>query len=352
MPSSRLLAVGDVNIQKRGDPTEPMHPVRDVLTSADAVVGNLEMCLSDVEHDIPWKAGWIQSDPRMVQGLTYAEFSAVTTANNTNFGSGAIAANLETLDAARIPHTGSGLDHAAAHEPARFSIGDLTAAMLGYSCLVYPRDHEATATQAGIAAIRCTTAYEPHPRVQELPGAPAIVRSWPQEDYLRRLESDIAAAKSGSDVVVCYFHMGVSSEERTAEYQDVLAKRAIDFGADIVLGASAHKPQAVAQYRGRPIFFGLGNFAFDWEGHDARTRLRDGLLAEFEFDGRELSHVSFRPLRRSQDDLNQVHVLDPSEGGGREIVQRVKQLSAPFGTRWEDDPANHRVILHLDRDHA
>ncbi len=37
----------------------------------------------------------------------------------------------------------------------------------------------------------------------------------------------------------------------------------IDFGADFVYGSQAHQIQQVAFYKGKPIFYGLGNFLFD-----------------------------------------------------------------------------------------
>lgn len=56
--------------------------------------------------------------------------------------------------------------------------------------------------------------------------------------------------------------------EETDSYTPTFAQRAIsrkliELGADVVLGSQAHQPQEIELYKGRTIFFGLGNFMFD-----------------------------------------------------------------------------------------
>lgn len=49
----------------------------------------------------------------------------------------------------------------------------------------------------------------------------------------------------------------------------------IDAGADVIFGHHAHRLQPMDTYRGRPIFYGLGNFVwpdFSDEGIDHRGR--------------------------------------------------------------------------------
>jgi hypothetical protein len=45
--------------------------------------------------------------------------------------------------------------------------------------------------------------------------------------------------------------------------QQKISRDLIDFGADVVLGSQAHQAQEIAIYKGKPIFYGLGNFLFD-----------------------------------------------------------------------------------------
>ena len=47
----------------------------------------------------------------------------------------------------------------------------------------------------------------------------------------------------------------------------------VDLGADVVLGSHPHVAQAVELYRGKPIFYSLGNFIFDHEPEPTRQGL-------------------------------------------------------------------------------
>jgi hypothetical protein len=45
--------------------------------------------------------------------------------------------------------------------------------------------------------------------------------------------------------------------------QKKICQKLIDLGADVVIGSQAHQAQEIALYKGKPIFYGLGNFMFD-----------------------------------------------------------------------------------------
>ena len=45
--------------------------------------------------------------------------------------------------------------------------------------------------------------------------------------------------------------------------QRVLAHRLIDAGADLLIGHHTHTLQTIENYRGRSIYYSLGNFIFD-----------------------------------------------------------------------------------------
>ncbi|HEU4677799.1 MAG TPA: CapA family protein, partial [Candidatus Paceibacterota bacterium] len=45
--------------------------------------------------------------------------------------------------------------------------------------------------------------------------------------------------------------------------QERLAKELVDDGADLVIGHHPHVVEDVALYRGKPVFYSLGNFVFD-----------------------------------------------------------------------------------------
>jgi len=107
-----------------------------------------------------------------------------------------------------------------------------------------------------------------------------------------------------------------------------VGRAAIQAGADVVVGHHPHVVQGVEVYQGKPIFYSLGNFAFDWP--KMRGRALDGLLVRCTVTGRALSSVSFVPVRRNQDNLVEVCSLESAVG--RATLEDVRTLSHPFGT--------------------
>ncbi len=79
------------------------------------------------------------------------------------------------------------------------------------------------------------------------------------EDVLTR----IAEAKKNGDFVAVYPHWGVEYQSKPTQAQTALARRFIDTGADVVLGAHPHVVEPVEIYKGKAIFYSLGNFIFD-----------------------------------------------------------------------------------------
>ncbi|MFN5331117.1 MAG: CapA family protein [Bacteroidota bacterium] len=63
-------------------------------------------------------------------------------------------------------------------------------------------------------------------------------------------------------ILACVQYGEVDSYSPTAN-QKKISQKLIDFGADVILGSQAHQAQEIALYKGKVIFYGLGNFMFD-----------------------------------------------------------------------------------------
>lgn len=82
---------------------------------------------------------------------------------------------------------------------------------------------------------------------------------------------EIAKIKKAVDVVIVYAHWGA---EYTASPNDAVKKLARDFidaGADLIIGSHPHVIQSVEEYKGKKIYYSLGNFIFD-QYFDPATR--------------------------------------------------------------------------------
>lgn len=82
-----------------------------------------------------------------------------------------------------------------------------------------------------------------------------------------------------SDMQVVYIHWGTEYVLDHTESQEVLAEKLIDFGADAVVGHHPHVVEDIALYKGKPIFYSLGNFIFD---QYFSTDVQEGLTVSME----------------------------------------------------------------------
>ena len=95
-----------------------------------------------------------------------------------------------------------------------------------------------------------------------------------------KIKSDIASAKTNADFIVvnvqfweCYAYPDSYEEFPECDLpigsQKSVFRKIADLGADMVIGTQAHQPQTYEAYRGKPIYYGLGNLYFEqtnWPG--------------------------------------------------------------------------------------
>ncbi len=340
--------VGDTNIQERDDPASAFVHVIDTLRDFGALIGQWECPLTvapppEGVPDIVFKPRWRHSRPEMAGALTEAGFKAVSIASNVTYPPAAAAETAAHLARIGVGHAGAGRNRAEARAPACFAAGGLRFALLSYTSVFWPVEQPAGEASPGVATIMAHTAYAPGRRALEMPGAPPEIRTWADPGELDEMVRDVHEAARVADVVVVGCHWGVSSQETIVAYQQEIARAAIDAGARIVFGTHPHKIQGVEIYKGAPIFYSLGNFAFDWE--KMRERHLDGLLVRCLADRSGVVQTSLVPVRRDAE--NNVRLLDPSASAGADIARRVLELSRPFGTRFDVAGAEVRVLAEL-----
>lgn len=326
-----LGIVGDTNVQNRDDPAAAFARVRATLAGIDVMMGQMECPLTagagGPGPDIGFKARWRHSPPDVARGFAEAGFRAVSCASNVAFPPAVAAETARHLDARGIAHAGVGNDLAAARASAIVEAKGLRIALLSRTSVFWPIEQPATEHGPGVATMRGHTAYQPGRRALEMPGADPVIHTWAGPGELAALTADIAAAREQADVVVLAMHWGLSSREDHAAYRTEIGRAAIDAGADLVYGSHSHVLGGAELYRGRPIFYSLGNFAFDWE--KMRGRHRDGLLVRAVAGRDWIAHVALGPCRRN--DENDVEVLSAAHGEGTRIAETVLRLSDGLG---------------------
>jgi poly-gamma-glutamate synthesis protein (capsule biosynthesis protein) len=136
-----------------------------------------------------------------------------------------------------------------------------------------------------------------------------------------------------------------------ADYLPVLAKAAIDNGADVFQGTGVHVLRGIEIYNNRPIFYGLGEFLRQRDvgglmgrGDPSRDSCDgcpfpakyESVVAVSRFSGDRLVEVRLYPIELRYDSERMAHRGVPETAPpdvGRRILERLRDLSAPLGTR-------------------
>jgi poly-gamma-glutamate synthesis protein (capsule biosynthesis protein) len=128
----------------------------------------------------------------------------------------------------------------------------------------------------------------------------------------------------------------------------------VDAGADIVIMHGAPLLHGIEIYRGRPIFYDLGNFIYNVP--PTLTYIHEpinfeSVVAHLEYQGRVLQSISVRPvvlnvLGEGQPDVHDPRAANqflftrglPAPAAGAQagyILERLADFSKPFGTSLE-----------------
>jgi len=345
MPTTLMLA-GDINLMNVTNPDAPFVRVAETLARADIRFANVECCFYEPPGQRSLGDEGFYATPPVARALKVAGFDAVGTANNVNYGSDAIMSSLRTLDALGVPHTGSGANNTAAHEPALIEKKGVKAAFLQRTSVYWPTNHEAGEHSAGVAALRGETAYRvpAHKYRSDVPpmnrpGVPPEVVTWAEAKYLKRYCDDIARAREKADIVVASNHWGLHQD--VLDYMTEIAHAAIDAGADVVIGHGPHYSLPVEVYKGKPVFYGIGSFSFH-TGHGGRKH-GDwvGMLARVVIDSGKTKEAAFRLVRHNED--NETYVCDPKKESA--ALAEITRRSDAFGTRFEIAGEEVKVLL-------
>jgi poly-gamma-glutamate synthesis protein (capsule biosynthesis protein) len=201
----------------------------------DLTVVNLECPATDVVDPAP-KAFTIRCDPRALPAARRAGVEVANQANNHAYddGPGGLLDSLDTIRSAGLVAVGAGTDRRDALRAASFQINGRDVAVLGIDQVLDPMDEVAGPDKPGTAA---------------------------GHDFALALRA-VRDAAASSDLVVVMIHWGIELEARPRPYQVEQAHRMIDAGADVIFGGHSHTLQRMETYRGRPVFYSLGNFVW------------------------------------------------------------------------------------------
>jgi poly-gamma-glutamate capsule biosynthesis protein CapA/YwtB (metallophosphatase superfamily) len=330
-----ISLVGDTMFRSRLAPSlfehgSDFHAVQAAL-DADLVIANLEMPLSRRGYRVP-KWTNLRSDPELIDDVRAMGIDAVSLANNhmMDYGPAAMFDTLAACDAARIPYCGAGQDVDRAFRPCWLSAGNRNVALISVACTL-PVESDAGPEKPGIAPLRIGFSFDVDVTLlAEQPGTVPEVRSWARPEDLARLFDEIANARREADLVIVAIHWGVPaywlspSHGLLAQYQQPVGRALIDAGADVVCGHHSHSLHPIEVYRGKPIFYSLGNFLFD----DLKEFMEPESIIVRLTMGTELG-VDLVPMMVDGPGLPRLAAGDEVE----RVLAKLETMSRPFGTR-------------------
>jgi hypothetical protein len=352
-----ISAVGDVRIFRK-EPVTALSHVRDIFKRADISFCQSESSYSD--RGSQGSSGMRGAAPVDLRGYpTFASigFDIVSMASNhtMDWGQDALLDSIQRMRADGMQTIGVGADIHEARRPAIIERSGTRIAFLGY-CSVAPKSYYAVPGRAGVAPMRAITHYEP--LEDDQPGTPCKIMTWPLQRDLDALVADVKRVRSEVDIVVVSLHWGIHHiRAQIADYQPLVAHACIDAGADIILGHHPHILKGIEVYRGKVVFYSIGDFARDFNkdrkpdvewnreseevygklgatfaGGHGKIEDRFSMVAKIYFDKGQIKRVSFLPIMIELDESGQQPtVAAASTPRGAEIAAFVKDITCEAG---------------------
>ena len=325
-------------------------PIIASLLKGDVMFTNFEATILDEKKGQSPKDGRFLSPPDALEALKAFGFNLVSLSNNHSFDL-KVAGIQNALDQAnrlKLAHAGTGNTVAEAVAPGYLKTPKGTVALVAMASGLVPEGGSASATRPGVNELR-------------------VEGNKPNEEDAQRILQSIRAAGTRADLVIVYEHNHVFDKPFRTIMLEELPERLgppewlkkwthaeVDAGADIIVMHGAPLLHGVEIYRGRPIFYDLGNFIFQAPPADIlldEPIVWESVVAYVEFQGKTLKSIQIRPIAQNkigegQPDTHDEHTNNlflqtrglPTPATGEQahyILERLADLSRPFGTRVE-----------------
>ncbi|WP_069758150.1 CapA family protein [Streptomyces sp. LUP47B] len=413
-----LTAVGDLVVD---DALAPLLETRspgllDLLRSADVTFGNFESTAVDLTDFDGWPeaesgGSWLISTSRVPADLRRIGFDLMARANNhtTDWGVAGMRSTDRLLTEAGIVHAGTGDTLADARSPRFLTTPAGRVSLVSVASRFEPMSRAADPLgrvpgRPGVNALRTTRhVLVAAQRLRELalirdalpPGSVrASVLAADRRDGTVTLfgtryaakpgpgphtdavefhfvvhESDrdevlhaVRQAKQTSDFTIATMHThepGNYSQE-PPDFLPLIARETIDNGADAFLGHGPHQLRGIEVYRGRPIYYSLGNFifmentqqpltpgAYDKDGsreHETEAEFLERKRVHGVF-GEQIWYESVVAVSRFDGDgalrAVELHPIELHWDGPRDADRGIPRLA--------DRPTAERILLRLQR---
>jgi poly-gamma-glutamate capsule biosynthesis protein CapA/YwtB (metallophosphatase superfamily) len=374
-PPLTIMLTGQSMIRSDLRTTKPEAvPVIRGLLNGDVIFTNLEAAVAQPGESVQEGRGFL-TPPEALDALAAMGFNLLALSDNHAFDlkETGIRNTLGEVERRNIAHAGTGNDIAEASEPAYVKTPKGTIALVASASGLIAPGGRATDNHPGVNQLRVEAGNRENEATADLPGAPA---NTPNPEDARRILASIRDARRRADVVIVYQHNHVFGNlSFSTIFTEGMTERLapnpwltkwthdeIDAGADIIVMHGAPLLHGVEIYRGRPIFYDLGNFIYNvpptltyidepmaWESVVVSVEFESGASSASARGARtpirsiSLRPVILNPIGDGQPDVHDPHASNqflhtrglPTPATGARagyILQRVANASVPFGT--------------------
>ena len=328
-------------------------PVIKGLLNGDVMFTNLEGAIAEPGETIQEGRGFL-TPPEALDALTTMGFNLVALSGNHAFDlkETGIRNTLRETDRRKIVHAGTGNNIAEAGAPAYLQTPRGTVALIASASGLIAPGGRATAERPGVNELRVQAGDRENEATDDLPGAPA---NTPNPDDARRILQSIRDARQRADIVIVYQHNHVfGNRSFSTIFTEGMPERLapnpwltkwthdeIDAGADIIVMHGAPLLHGVEIYRGRPIFFDLGNFIYNVPPtltYIDEPMAWESVVATVQFEG-STQNASQRPAQRTLKSISLRPVVLNNIGDGQPDVQNAYATNPFLHTRGLPTPA-------------
>lgn len=307
----------------------------DLIRGADAAFTNLETLFHDYEAPPAHESGgtWMRTDPPILKELVWAGFDVVSRANNHAGDFGAQGAQITSryVREAGLIEAGVGNSLSEARE-ARFLETPKGRVALISAASTFTAHSRAGNTRGdmparpGLSPLRFTTTYTVTPErladlrrvASELSGTPPGTgdtlnfggrryvagtkpgsHTEPNKEDVAEIARVVKSAAALADIVIVSLHCHENGVDRSvpADFIPIFAKAVIDAGADVFVGHGPHVLRGIEIYKGKPIFYSVGNFIFQ---NETVLRMPEDGYEEYALDG-DAQMVDYLDARYDKD---------------------------------------------------
>lgn len=265
---------------KNGQEDSVFNGVKDVFSSADIAVVNLECPLTTYDKPIKKSGPCIKADPDSIDGLLNIGINVFSLANNhiMDYGPQGLEETLSLISDKNALSVGAGKNLESARKV-------LTIQKNGYKiALISAAEHEFSIAQ------------------EHYPGANPF-------DPFDTID-DIRNSKLEADLTIVLYHGGIEHYRYPSPSLQKLCRKMVENGADVVICQHSHCIGAHENYEGGHIIYGQGNLLFDYSNN---PMWQEELLVQLTLEGEKLS-VEFVPL------VKRGFAIDVAEGEDRNNI--------------------------------